>query len=88
MANKRKYTKRNKDYWNKKSNSEASNISESSEWEPLETMSADEFDSIGRRKRKFSSARASSSTTGTRRNRITNSVTPNQYDNIANLSLP
>ncbi len=89
MAKKRKYTKRNADYWSKKSNSEASSPFESPEWEPLETMSADEFDSIGRRKRKFSSARSSSGgTTTSRRNRITNSRTPNEYDNIANLSLP
>jgi len=90
---KRKYTKRNKDYWENrtkespKSQSSQSSNNETSilDWEPLDT-SPDYASRWGRNKSESSSS--SGGRTSTRKNRIAFSSTPDRYGNIDELELP
>lgn len=83
---KRKYTKRNKDYWENKSKnvSEASFNPEILSWEPEDTSNISEASFSKRRSR----ASSSSSTTSSRRNKITLVPMPDEFKNIDELTLP
>ena len=87
---KRKYTKRNKDYWEGKSKSVASNQPLESDsqgfWEPMDTSIDD--GGAGFRREYSRASNSSAGRTSTRKNRIAFSKTPNRFANIDELDLP